>query len=111
MDTTDTWLIILTTAYVILTAIIAFLTFQIVRLNSRMVGVNDRLVWFTGSMESYSAQMLKIEAKRESIKTLWWDPSEEDWPRTGPHGADIDVDVLRIGMHPRDRKVTPQSWA
>ena len=79
-------------------------------LNRRMVKLNDRMVWFTGSMESYSRLMLRLEAKRQGVRLIWWDPSEKGWPKTGPDGADATPEVIRIGMHPTDRDVIPPAW-
>jgi hypothetical protein len=102
-ESLETWLVILTAGYVLLTAVIAIFTYQMVRLNRL-------LVWFTGSMESYAGQMLRLEARRQEIKVVWWDPSDEDWPRTGPHGTDASIETVRFGMRPSDRRDKPRIW-
>ena len=46
-------------------------------INLKLLRLNERLVWFTGSMESHSALMLRLEAKKQGVRTIWWNPEEE----------------------------------
>lgn len=78
-------------------------------INLKLLQLNERLIWFTGSMESHSALMLRLEAKKQGVRTIWWNPEEEKrrtgrkWPGTGLHGQTAKPDLIRVGMHPDDR--------
>lgn len=74
-----------------------------------MKDLQERMNWLTGSMESHSSLMVRLEAKKQGIQAVWWDPTEEDWPLTGPHGANATIEKIRIGMNPRDRKEIPRA--
>jgi hypothetical protein len=70
---------------VILTLVIAALTYLVWK-------VYERIAWLTGSMESHSDLMLRIEALRgievKPIELVWWDPTIEDVP--APKNTAID---------------------
>lgn len=76
---------------VLLTLLLVFLTFLVWK-------VYERIAWLTGSMETHSDLMLRIEALRgindKPIELIWWDPTiaeppvhPEPWEasRTEPH--------------------------
>ncbi len=73
---------------VVLTLVVVFLTLLVVK-------VYDRIAWLTGSMESHSDLMLRIEARRgingEPVKLLWWDPTIEGVPTKKQHGQEVDL--------------------
>ena len=81
-----TWIMI------VLTLVIAFFTFLVWK-------VYERIAWLTGSMETYSQCMLRIEAQRgidnRPIKVLWWDPTIES-PPVREHGQDDDVSTIYV---------------
>ncbi len=39
--------------------------------------VSRQLAWFTGAIETQSDLLMKMEAKRQKIPMVWWDPSIE----------------------------------
>ena len=55
------------TAATIVIAVFAFLTWKAYK----------RIEWFTGAYESHSAMSLRLQAKKENIKMLWWDPTKK----------------------------------
>ncbi len=68
----------------------------------------ERITWLTGSMESHSTLMLRLEALRTSnegtpIKVIWWDPKIEDWPHEGEHGDEAELKTIYLGI-PLDRR-------
>jgi hypothetical protein len=57
----------------------------------------SRLAWFTGAMESHSEIMLRLEARRQKIPTVWWDPTVEAPPFHGvAHGKKCQIAQIRI---------------
>ena len=89
---------------VLLTLVITFLTFLVWK-------TYERISWFTGSMETHSDLMLRIEARRgingEPIKLLWWDPTTEDTPAEKKHGQEIDLNTIYIYLPPNMRRHKP----
>jgi hypothetical protein len=87
---------------IILTAVIAFFTYLVWL-------VYDRIAWLTGSMESHSALMVRLEAARaasgQAIEVIWWDPTIEPFPFTGAHGQLAKLERIYIGIPPKHRKV------
>jgi hypothetical protein len=49
-------------------------------LSQKMAKTNEDIAWFTGSMESHSALMMRLEAKRQNVAVCWWDPERADPP-------------------------------
>lgn len=61
--------------------------------------VSTRLAWFTGAMESHSDIMMRLEAQKQKIPMVWWDPTVEAFPRDGiAHGKPCHIKRLAIGM-------------
>lgn len=93
---------------IVLTAVIAFFAFLVWR-------VYARIEWFTGSMESHSETMLRIEAKRgmndKPIKLVWWDPTIEPPPIKREHGQEVDMEIIYVFLPPGQRKNKPTWWA
>jgi len=87
--------------FVVLTAVIAFFTYLVWL-------VYDRIAWLTGSMETYSAVMLRIEAARgvsgTPIEVFWWDPTIEPFPFTGAHGQPADLKRIYLAVPLRHRQ-------
>jgi hypothetical protein len=50
-------------------------TEKIAELQGQFNKLNKDLTWFTGSMESHSALMLRLEAKHQNVPVIWWDPN------------------------------------
>ncbi|HLC42317.1 MAG TPA: hypothetical protein VJO34_11955 [Methylomirabilota bacterium] len=86
---------------VVLTAVVAFFTYLVWL-------VYDRIAWLTGSMETYSALILRIEAARgvsgTPIEVIWWDPTIEPFPFTGAHGQPADLNRIYMGVPLRQRR-------
>jgi hypothetical protein len=86
---------------VLLTAVIAVFTYLVWL-------VYDRIGWLTGSMESYAAWMLRIEAARgvsgPPIEVVWWDPTIEPFPFSGAHGQPADVNRIYLAVPLRYRR-------
>ena len=72
-----------------------------------------KIEWFTGSMETYSQVMLRIEAAKgingQSVKLLWWDPYIAEPPVKWVHGQEIDTSTVYIFLPPNKRQ-KKQSW-
>lgn len=96
------------------TVAIAYLTYKTGVLAERSLGITAELVamnqrqnWFTGSMESHSALMLRIEAARgvngKSIETLWWDPTIEKAPIKREHGKPAQLGPIYLFV-PEDER-------
>jgi hypothetical protein len=86
---------------ILLTAIIAFFTYLVWL-------VYDRIAWLTGSMESYSATILRIEAARgisgRPIEVVWWDPTIEPFPFSGQHDKSDVLSRIYLGVPLRYRR-------
>lgn len=91
---------------VLLTLVIAVFTFLVWK-------VYERIAWFTGSMETHSDLMLRIEARRgingEPIKLLWWDPTIEKIPAKREHGQELDLSTIYIYLPLEMRRNKPTS--
>lgn len=88
-----------------LNVIIAFLLLFLSILVWRL---NRRVTWLTGALESHSALMLRIEAKRgiegKPIKVVWWDPNREKRPFKGAHGVEADLEKIYLYLPPEHRE-------
>ena len=91
----------------ILFGVLAFFAHLI---NQRLVQIQEEVLWYTGSMESYSAMMMRLEAKKQGVPVVWWNPEEgmsaSKWPSTGPHEDEAPLNIIRLGMHRADRRRT-----
>lgn len=86
---------------VVFTAFIAVFTFLLWL-------VYKRIEWLTGSMETYTAVMLRIEAARgipgapgappASVPVIWWDPNVAPFPFTGAHDAPANLERIYLGV-------------
>ena len=92
---------------VILTAVIALFTYLVWL-------VYDRIAWLTGSMESYSAVLLRLEAARginnTPVEVIWWDPTLERFPFTGAHGSPASLDRIYLAVPLRYRRRQRTLW-
>lgn len=72
------------------------------------------IAWLTGAMETHSAIMLQIEAKRgingTPIKLVAWDPTFEAPPIKWEHGQEIEVKTIYVCLPLGQRKNKPLWW-
>lgn len=98
----------------IFSGIVAFATFVqlIVFLVTQrsMTKLQRRLTWFTGAMSASAQKSTMIQAKEAGLRLIWWDPSREDWPPTGPHGSEIEFNEIYFGIRPNERARPPETW-
>ncbi|MDX1489303.1 MAG: hypothetical protein R3268_13925 [Acidiferrobacterales bacterium] len=86
--------------------------------------VSTRLAWLTGAMESHSDIMMSLEATKQKVPMVWWDPTVEVFPHDGvAHGKPCSIKKLAIGMpehlrhyqgregQRRKRELQQQAWA
>lgn len=110
---TDVLLVVFTAVVAIFTAFIAFFTY--------LVWVAyERIEWLTGSMESYAARMLQIEAARGvpaapgaphvPVEVVWWDPTVKPFLFTGVHAAPANLDRIYLGVPLRYRLYHRRLW-
>ncbi len=91
----------------VFTAFIALFSYLVWR-------VYRRIEWWTGSMESYAARTLQIEAARGvpggpggprvPVPVIWWDPNVEPFPFTGSHFAPGNLERIYLGVPLRHRQ-------
>ena len=73
-------------------------------INARLERLQERLVWFTGAMASHSNVMVRLEAKKQGVRTIWWNPEEyrektgRKWPKTASHGESAEPQLIRVGV-------------
>jgi hypothetical protein len=95
------WLMVVISALLLLLALFAW-------------RINARIAWLTGAMESHSAVMIRIEAKRginnQPVKTIWWDPTQADFPFSGVHGKTDDLTKIYLGIPPKYRTYSKSRW-
>lgn len=72
--------------------------------NRRAADANERMNWLTGALESHSCLQLRLAAKKEGIRVVWWDKNIEPWPHKGEHGEAADLDVIYVGLPPKLRR-------
>ena len=91
---------------ILLTVIIAFFTYLVWK-------VYERIAWLTGSMETQSDLMLRIEAKRgingQPIKLVWWDLTIEPPPVKREHGQEIDLTTIYVYL-PLGQRRNKRTW-
>ena len=90
------------------------LTFFVIIITYLVLKVYLKIAWFTGSMESHSEVMLRIEAKRginhQPIKLMWWDPTIAPPPVKREHGQE-EVDLSTVYMYlPLDQRRNNPTW-
>lgn len=92
----------------VLTGVVALLTVFIVVLTYLILVSYLKIEWFTGSMETYSQVMLRIEAAKgingQPVKLLWWDPTIAELPVKRVHGQEIDTSTVYIFLPPNKRQ-------
>ncbi len=91
-----------------LTLIIAVFTLLVWR-------VYRRIAWLTGSMETHSDLMLRLQALRggadgKPIELVWWDPTIEDAPGVREHGKPVDMKRIHIYLPLELRRNKPSFW-
>lgn len=103
------WILANSTA--IATAIMAIFTVLVWR-------TYRRIEWWTGSMDSYSSLLLRIEASRgvgmgedkRPVELVWWDPNIGGRnPGVGLHNAPIDLRKIHIFL-PREFRQKASTW-
>jgi hypothetical protein len=95
--------------------IIAVLTFVIAVFTFRVWRVYWRIAWLTGSMETHSNLMLRLQALKggadgKPIELVWWDPTIEDAPGVREHGKPVDMKRIHIYLPPELRRNKPPLW-
>lgn len=91
-----------------LTLIIAVFTFLVWR-------VYRRIAWLTGSMETHSDLMLRLQALKggadgKPIELVWWDPTIEAAPGVREHGKPVDMKRIHIYLPLELRRNKPPLW-
>jgi len=91
-----------------LTFIIAIFTFLVWR-------VYRRIAWLTGSMETHSDLMLRLQAliggaDGKPIELIWWDPTIEDAPGVREHGKPVEMKRIHIYLPLELRRNKPPLW-
>jgi hypothetical protein len=67
--------------------------------------VASRLAWLTGAMESHSDIMTRLEAQKQKIPMVWWDPTAEMFPDDGvAHGKECRINKIAVGLPTHLRK-------
>jgi hypothetical protein len=87
MDWSDIIGLILGVATAMATAVIAWFTVTISRLNRTLTDL-------TGAMESHSTIMMRLEARRQGVPVVWWDPTQARTPCNPRH--DTPAELKRI---------------
>ena len=87
--------------------LLVFLTLLLVVLTYLVWKVYEQIAWLTGSMETHSDLMLRIEALRgidnKPIELIWWDPTIEDPPIFPEHGKPVELKRIHIFVPPELR--------
>ena len=69
--------------------------------------ISAKIAWFTGSLDTHSELMLRIEAKRgingEPIKVIWWNPLIKHFPFSGEHNTEAELSEIYLGIPPKFR--------
>jgi hypothetical protein len=60
--------------------------------------VSRQLAWFTGAMETHSDLLMKMEARRQKIPMIWWDPTIAPFPSSAEHGKPVRMRKIWSGM-------------
>ena len=67
--------------------------------------VSSRLAWLTGAMESHSDIMMRLEAQKQEIPMVWWDPTVEVFPDEGiAHSKECRMNKIAVGLPEHLRK-------
>ena len=90
--------------------VIAALTLVIAIFTVLVFLVYERMEWLTGAMESHSALMLRIEAQKEAIPVIWWDPSEGNPPLECNHNDPAELNCIYVYVPPKHRRIKPKLW-
>jgi hypothetical protein len=62
----------------------------------------EQLKWLIGSLESHSTVRLRLQAKREGVRVVAYDPTNSRFPGRIPHvGEEWPIDVVYLAI-PRD---------
>lgn len=93
---------------VIFTGVVATSTVAVAWLTYRLVKTYENIDWWTGSMESYSRQLLRLEAHKQGLDVYWWDPhqvpdGEPKWPKLGSHREKDRLTALYLGIRREER--------
>ena len=93
-------------ANVIFAGSVAFSGWMVWRATQEIAKYNERLTWFTGAMESHSKIMMRLEANRQKIPVVWWDPDIEGVPTTPSkkHKAPAEISTVYQFLPPNLRK-------
>lgn len=61
--------------------------------------ISSRLTWLTGAMETHSDIMMRLEARKQKIPMVWWDPTAEVFPYEGvAHGKECRISKITVGL-------------
>lgn len=107
---------------VIFTGVVAFATVALFVATRRLVviteqtqqemkALQERSNWLMGAMESHSTMMMRLEAKKQGIPVIWWDPTDNEtgeqyWPvyDAAKHGEEAIIEKIYTGIPLRLRK-------
>jgi len=95
--------------------IIAGLTFVIALFTCLVWRTYSRIAWLTGSMETHSDLMLRLQALKggadgKPIDLVWWDPNIADPPGVREHDKPVDMNRIHIFLPPKLRRKKPPLW-
>jgi hypothetical protein len=66
--------------------------------------VSKGIETYTSMAETHSEMLLKLEAKRNGIPIVWWDPTIEAPPVGWKHGKEIELEQIRFYIPKKLRK-------
>jgi hypothetical protein len=72
----------------------------------RARNIAERANWFTGAMESHSDMQVRIAARKEGLKAVWWDKSrygESPSQAAIKHGEEINLETIYFNISPELR--------
>lgn len=73
--------------------IFSYLTMNLAKSN---VAIADRVAWLTGALESHSEVRLKLDAKRDGVEMIWWDPTVSPVPIAPKHGERVELSTIYL---------------
>jgi hypothetical protein len=78
------------------TVALAIATYALWRTTDAIKRQNEQLAFFTGAMESHSTLMLRLEAKKQGVPVVWWDPTQARTPGNPRHEQAAELDTIYI---------------
>lgn len=65
---------------------------------------SKKVEWLIGALESHSTLRLRMEAKRDNLKVIAWDPSQSSPARVPITGHDWPLDEIYLAIPPDLRR-------